>query len=210
MERGGGLITRRDLAQYQAVEREPVRGTFKGYEIVSMPPPSSGGVHLVQMLNVLEHFPLRESAAEQRGLHPRARGDDEARLRRPQQAPRRSGLSPHPRRRADLARLREADPRRHRPATRHAFGADPARDDIPAREHADHALLGDRRRGQRGLEHLHAELLFRQRHRRTRRRILPQQRDGRFLGEAGRAERLRADRRRGQRSRARASGRCRR
>jgi len=60
MERGGGLITRRDLKQYRAIEREPVRGSFHGYEIVSMPPPSSGGVHLVQMLNVLEQFPLRE------------------------------------------------------------------------------------------------------------------------------------------------------
>jgi gamma-glutamyltranspeptidase/glutathione hydrolase len=60
MQRGGGLITREDLAAYRAVEREPVRGRFHGYEIVSMPPPSSGGVHLVQMLNVLEGFPLRE------------------------------------------------------------------------------------------------------------------------------------------------------
>ena len=60
MERGGGLITRRDLKQYRAIEREPVRGNFHGYEIVSMPPPSSGGVHLVEMLNVLEQFPLRE------------------------------------------------------------------------------------------------------------------------------------------------------
>jgi gamma-glutamyltranspeptidase/glutathione hydrolase len=60
MERGGGLITRRDLKQYRALEREPVRGSFHGFEIVSMPPPSSGGVHLVQMLNVLEQFPLRD------------------------------------------------------------------------------------------------------------------------------------------------------
>jgi len=60
MERGGGLITRRDLKQYRAIEREPVRGSFHGFEIVSMPPPSSGGVHLVQMLNVLEQFPLRD------------------------------------------------------------------------------------------------------------------------------------------------------
>jgi gamma-glutamyltranspeptidase/glutathione hydrolase len=60
MQRGGGLITREDLGAYRAVEREPVRGRFHGYEIVSMPPPSSGGVHLVQMLNVLEGFPLAE------------------------------------------------------------------------------------------------------------------------------------------------------
>ncbi len=60
MTRGKGLITREDLAAYRAIEREPVRGTFHGFEVVSMPPPSSGGVHLIQMLNVLEGFPLRE------------------------------------------------------------------------------------------------------------------------------------------------------
>ena len=60
MERGGGLMTREDLAAYQAVEREPVRGSYRGYDVVSMPPPSSGGVHLVQMLNVLEGWSLGE------------------------------------------------------------------------------------------------------------------------------------------------------
>ena len=56
MERGGGWITEEDLARYQAVEREPVRGTYRGYDIISMPPPSSGGTALVEMLNVLEGF----------------------------------------------------------------------------------------------------------------------------------------------------------
>ncbi len=54
----GGLITEEDLARYEAVEREPVRGTYRGHEIVSMPPPSSGGVALVQMLNILEGYDL--------------------------------------------------------------------------------------------------------------------------------------------------------
>jgi gamma-glutamyltranspeptidase / glutathione hydrolase len=58
MEANGGLITEEDLAAYQAVEREPVRGTYRGYEIVSMPPPSSGGVGIIQMLNILEGFDL--------------------------------------------------------------------------------------------------------------------------------------------------------
>ena len=56
MERGGGWITEEDLTRYEAKEREPVRGTYRGYEIISMPPPSSGGTALVQMLNVLEGF----------------------------------------------------------------------------------------------------------------------------------------------------------
>lgn len=56
----GGIITEEDLAQYKAVEREPIRGTYRGYEIIGMPPPSSGGVALVQMLNILEGFDLGE------------------------------------------------------------------------------------------------------------------------------------------------------
>ena len=60
MERSGGLITSEDLANYKVKERVPVKGVYKGYEIVSMPPSSSGGVHLIQMLNMLEPFSLKE------------------------------------------------------------------------------------------------------------------------------------------------------
>lgn len=59
MERGGGLITLDDLARYRARERAPVRGTYREWEVISMPPPSSGGVALVTMLNVLEGFDMR-------------------------------------------------------------------------------------------------------------------------------------------------------
>lgn len=58
MRDGGGLITEEDLALYEAVEREPVRGRYRGYDIISMPPPSSGGVGIIQMLNILEGFDL--------------------------------------------------------------------------------------------------------------------------------------------------------
>ena len=58
MARGGGLIGHRDLAEYRSVWREPVRGTYRGYQIVSMPPPSSGGALLIQMLNMLEPYDL--------------------------------------------------------------------------------------------------------------------------------------------------------
>ncbi|VAV94081.1 Gamma-glutamyltranspeptidase @ Glutathione hydrolase [hydrothermal vent metagenome] len=61
MKRNGGLITMKDLAAYHPVMRKPVSGHFKGYEVVSMPPPSSGGVHIIQMLNILDHFPLKDS-----------------------------------------------------------------------------------------------------------------------------------------------------
>jgi gamma-glutamyltranspeptidase / glutathione hydrolase len=53
----GGLMTRLDLESYTPVIREPVSGTYRGYEVVSMPPPSSGGVHLIEMLNILEGYP---------------------------------------------------------------------------------------------------------------------------------------------------------
>ncbi|HMJ91511.1 MAG TPA: gamma-glutamyltransferase [Candidatus Acidoferrum sp.] len=54
-----GLITRNDLKNYRAKKRTPVRGSYRGYEIISMPPPSSGGVALIEMLNVLEGFNVR-------------------------------------------------------------------------------------------------------------------------------------------------------
>lgn len=59
MAANGGIITEEDLANYAAVEREPIRGTYRGHEIVSMPPPSSGGVVLVEMLNILEGYDLQ-------------------------------------------------------------------------------------------------------------------------------------------------------
>lgn len=60
MQDHGGLITKADLQGYRAVVREPVAGTYRGYTIRSVPPPSSGGVHLIQMLNLLEAFPIGE------------------------------------------------------------------------------------------------------------------------------------------------------
>jgi gamma-glutamyltranspeptidase/glutathione hydrolase len=59
----GGRMTRGDLEGYAPMLREPVRGTYRGYDIVSMPPPSSGGVHLIEMLNILEGFPPQEVAS---------------------------------------------------------------------------------------------------------------------------------------------------
>ena len=58
MARGGGLISHKDLADYRSVWREPIVGTYRGHQIVSMPPPSSGGALLVQMLNMLEPYDL--------------------------------------------------------------------------------------------------------------------------------------------------------
>ena len=60
MARTGGLIRREDLDAYGVVEREPIRGSYRGFEIVGPPPPASSGVHVVQMLNLLEGFDVRE------------------------------------------------------------------------------------------------------------------------------------------------------
>lgn len=60
MESHGGLITKEDLARYEAEELEPVTGTYRGHEVVSMPPPSSGGVAVIEMLNILEGFDLKK------------------------------------------------------------------------------------------------------------------------------------------------------
>ncbi len=58
IQKGGGLVTAADLAAYEVKEREPVRGSYRGYDIISAPPPSSGGVALVEILNILEGYDL--------------------------------------------------------------------------------------------------------------------------------------------------------
>ena len=58
MVQHAGLISKSDLANYRAIERQPVSGSYRGYEVYSMPPPSSGGIHIVEILNILENFDL--------------------------------------------------------------------------------------------------------------------------------------------------------
>src|SRR5471030_1512537 len=64
-----GIMTKDDLAKYQAIERPVVRGTYRGYDIVSMPPSSSGGVHLIEMLNILEGYDLAALGRGPQSLH---------------------------------------------------------------------------------------------------------------------------------------------
>ncbi len=59
MQRDGGFVSAEDLAAYAVRERPPLRGSYRGYEIIGMPPPSSGGVAVLQMLNMLEAYDLR-------------------------------------------------------------------------------------------------------------------------------------------------------
>ena len=61
MQQGGGLITVEDLNNYDVVERTPIRGTYRGHEVISAPPPSSGGIALVETLNILEGFDVAKA-----------------------------------------------------------------------------------------------------------------------------------------------------
>jgi len=60
IQENGGLMTVEDIAEYEAIERKPVHGSYRGYDVYSMPPPSSGGVTLIEMLNILEGYNLKE------------------------------------------------------------------------------------------------------------------------------------------------------
>ncbi|MCY2989701.1 MAG: gamma-glutamyltransferase [Planctomycetota bacterium] len=64
MRAGEGLLTKQDLADYRAHLREPIHGTYRGYDVFGPPPPSSGGICLVEMLNILENFSLNESRTD--------------------------------------------------------------------------------------------------------------------------------------------------
>jgi gamma-glutamyltranspeptidase/glutathione hydrolase len=63
MERGGGIVTAEDLRAYRPIVREPLSGTYRGFTVLTMPPPSSGGVALLQMLGMLEAYPVSEMGA---------------------------------------------------------------------------------------------------------------------------------------------------
>lgn len=63
MKKNGGLISLKDLADYRPQVRKAVTGSYRGYDIVTMPPSSSGGIHLIQILNILEHFPIQENGS---------------------------------------------------------------------------------------------------------------------------------------------------
>ena len=58
MQKNGGIITKEDLLKYHPVERKPVIGNYRGFEVISMPPPSSGGIVMIETLNILEYFDI--------------------------------------------------------------------------------------------------------------------------------------------------------
>ncbi|MDB6003821.1 MAG: gamma-glutamyltransferase 1, partial [Prosthecobacter sp.] len=66
MSGNGGIMTTQDFVNYTAPEREAIRSKYRGFDLITMPPPSSGGVHVAQILNILEHFPIRHFRASSR------------------------------------------------------------------------------------------------------------------------------------------------
>ena len=69
VRKAGGIMTTDDLKTYQAIERPVMRGNYRGYDIISMPPPSSGGVHLIEILNILEGYDLAKLGRGEQSLH---------------------------------------------------------------------------------------------------------------------------------------------
>jgi gamma-glutamyltranspeptidase/glutathione hydrolase len=64
IQKGGGLITAKDLADYQVLDRKPVIGTYRGFTVISSPPPSSGGIVLIELLNILEGYDLKSAGLD--------------------------------------------------------------------------------------------------------------------------------------------------
>ena len=150
----GGGITLEDLRDYKAIERKPLEGTYKGYGIVTSPPPSSGGVGILQMLGILEGTDYAKTGAgSARTLHFEAEAmrrffaDRAELLGDPDfvKVPLAGMLNP-----AYIKTLRDSiDPDKATPSAR-----DPRRRHVRLRKPADHALLDRRRDGQRRLRHL--------------------------------------------------------
>ena len=140
----GGLITREDLKNYTAVRRAPLKGTYRGYEVIAMPPPSSGGVALIEMLNVLEGYDLKAMGFASADADSPDGRVDEARLCRSRAVPRRSRLQQgHADRPADLEAVRRRSAQDDRPGQGGEVVAVDLR--VAARERRDHAHLGGRR-----------------------------------------------------------------
>ena len=190
MKANGGIITKDDLARYKAKERVPVRGTYKGYDIVSMPPPSSGGVVLLEMLNILE--PLRsqgQGLLTAPALHLQIEAMRRAYLDRARHLGDPDFVD------VPVARLTSKNYARTVAASIDADKASSSVElgkdivTVPAAEsRRNDALLRARPQRPRRHEHLHARRQLRLTRRRQGDGLPPQQRDGRLQQEAGRDE----------------------
>ena len=203
---GKGIITQADLDQYKTRELAPVECDYRGYQR-----DLGAAAELGRRGHLRDAQHPRGLSAQGPGLSLGAGGalpdrSHAPRLRGPQQLPGRPGLREEPARPPARQGLRREDPRRHRPEEGRRLQGHQARRRA-ARRQQHHALLDRRPVGQRGLGDLHAErLVRRQGHGRQDRRAA-EQRDGRLHLQDRRAEHVRPGAGRGQRHRARASGR---
>ncbi len=119
MQQGGGLITVQDLKNYEVVDRTPMRGTYRDLEIISAPPPSSGGIALVETLNILEGFDLTKAGFGSADSDSLDRGELSPRVLRSRAVPGRSGVQRSAGHRAGRQEIRRRVARLHQPATCH-------------------------------------------------------------------------------------------
>ncbi len=203
---GKGLVTQADLDQYATRELAPVECDYRGYHIVSAPPPSSGGVVVCEILNVLEGYPLKDwGFRSAQAVHVQIEAMRHAYVDR------NSWLGDPDFVRNPIERLLDKGY-----AAKIRAAIDPAKAGVSkdlkrrrraARRQQHDALLDRRRQGQRGRDDLHAQRLVRRQGHRRRHRRAAQQRDGRLHRQARRRQPLSAwSRARRTRSR-RASGR---
>ena len=90
MKKNGGFIAREDLTRYKTVERQPIRADYRGWEILGPPPPAASGVHIAQMLNILEGYDIAKLGFGTRRDDPLPRRSAEDRLCRSRRRERRS------------------------------------------------------------------------------------------------------------------------
>ena len=206
----GGVMTAEDLARYATVDRTPLETRYRGLRVASMPPPSSGGLALIETLGILAaRYPAGPAAAgetrgERRAASRAGRGV-QARLRRPRPLPGRHGLR-HGRRGAPGQprpitpswRAGSSRARCCRATRTGRWGRRPRR----RKDARDGAPVRDRRRRQRGRADHDRQPRLRRSPGRGQDRHRAQRRDGRLLAGAGRAQRVRPDRQRAERDRA--------
>ena len=197
MKARGGLITREDLKRYTIYRRPPIRGTYRGYEVLTAPPPSSGGTGLVECLNLLEGYELGTMGfGSSRYLHHVAEALRRAFADRARWLGDPAFVKDLPVER--LISKEYAAAQRKTIAENRASVSSPALLRMAGGADRDDALLGRGRRAQRRGAHLHARGLVRLGDRGPRRRLPAQQRDGRLQRGPRPHRRHRPDRDRAQ------------
>ncbi|MBK7709001.1 MAG: gamma-glutamyltransferase [Acidobacteria bacterium] len=193
MKRHNGLITADDLKNYRAVEREPLRGTYRGHEIISMPPPSSGGIVMLQILNTLERYDLAKfghNSAQKYHVYAeasrRAFADRAVHMGDPDFAKVPDGAAHRQELRAEARRNHQSH------ASIQKFGDRGRRGDLFRRNGHD-AFHGRRRRRQRRHEHLYHQRSLRFGGNDQGDRGFDERRNGRLRGASGKTEYVRFD-----------------